>query len=154
MPIARRWPGTPSAASTWWCSTTTPTGTSTRGDIYGRRVGADGQRLGEQFRITGLYTPGNEASPAIAWNATTNQYLVVWVDDRVFPARGYDIRGPHPRRIGRRASVPLGSRGLPEDAAAETSHGPAARPRRGSRLPTEGLRTVAIDVRLRPIGGL
>jgi hypothetical protein len=71
---------------------------STRGhDIYGRRVGADGARLGADLRISGPKATGNENYPAVAWNQDANQYLVVWQDDRNSSTRHYDTYG---RRVG------------------------------------------------------
>ena len=65
-------------------------------DIYGRLVGADGVPIGSDLRISGLLSQ-NEMSPALAWNATENEYLVVWADTRNWLTRGNDIYG---RRVG------------------------------------------------------
>ncbi|MBN2112578.1 MAG: hypothetical protein JW785_00465 [Acidimicrobiia bacterium] len=37
--------------------------------------------------------PGDQQWPAIAWNATDNEYLVVWQDTRNLGTRGHDIYG-------------------------------------------------------------
>lgn len=63
-------------------------------DVVGRRVGADGGPVGGIFRIGGNYA----VYPAVAWNATANEYLVVWQDWRDPGTRGeWDIFG---RRVG------------------------------------------------------
>jgi hypothetical protein len=67
---------------------------STRGwDIFGRQVAADGSRIGTDFRVSGANATGSEATSAAAWNATANEYLVVWEDDRDTSTRGQDIYG-------------------------------------------------------------
>jgi hypothetical protein len=60
-------------------------------DIYGRRIGADGSAIGEDFRISGQDTTTDEENPAIT--ATGDGYLVVWVDRRKQDQRGTDIYG-------------------------------------------------------------
>ncbi|MBU1227985.1 MAG: hypothetical protein KJ698_12340 [Actinobacteria bacterium] len=56
----------------------------TRGyDIYGRRVGADGKPIGREFRISGPADTLSEGDPAVAWNASANEYLVVWWEYKV-----------------------------------------------------------------------
>lgn len=75
-------------------------------DIYGRRVDSGGAPTGEDFRISGAKATGSEFDPAVAWNSTANQYLVVWNDYRsVAAGRGSDIYG---RRLGGSGS-PLGA---------------------------------------------
>ena len=68
-------------------------------DIYGRRFGAGGGALGAEFRITGGVSDSRERMPAVVWNKTANEYLVVWEDWRNSsgPGSGADIYG---RRIG------------------------------------------------------
>jgi len=68
-------------------------------DIYGRQFGAGGGALGAEFRITGGVSDSRERMPAVAWNQTANEYLVVWEDWRNSsgPGSGADIYG---RRIG------------------------------------------------------
>ncbi len=48
--------------------------------VYGQRFDADGQRLGDEFRVntTGV---GDQTSPAVAMNAS-GQFLVAWNDSR------------------------------------------------------------------------
>lgn len=70
-----------------------PGGAARGMDILGRRVAADGSNLKRAFRISPRTATGDERDPAVAWNATANEYLVVWVDDRNYDARGYDIYG-------------------------------------------------------------
>ncbi|HEX5036663.1 MAG TPA: DUF4215 domain-containing protein [bacterium] len=55
-------------------------------EIFGRRVAADGSLVGsDHFRISDLGPDGNAAydadDPAIAYNPTANQYVVVWIGD-------------------------------------------------------------------------
>jgi hypothetical protein len=77
---------------------------ATRGvEIYGRRVGADGVPIGVGFRISASIA--EEGDPAVAWNKTANEYLVVWVDGRNDATRGHEIYG---RRVSA-AGVPVGS---------------------------------------------
>ena len=66
----------------------------TRGyDIYGRRVGADSKPIGGDLRISTAEATGVKSDPSVAHNPSTNQYLVVWADDRNKPARGSDVYG-------------------------------------------------------------
>jgi len=76
--------------------TTTPTS-----DIYGRRVRANGKPSGGDFRISGSTATSWESEPAVAWNQTNNQYLVVWQDERDFATRGRDIYGRRVRANGK-----------------------------------------------------
>ncbi|MFH1329627.1 MAG: hypothetical protein ABIJ48_03055 [Actinomycetota bacterium] len=62
-------------------------------DIRGRRMSAAGATLGPDFRISGPKAVSHETWPDVAWNATRNEYLVVWGDDRATGARGRDIYG-------------------------------------------------------------
>jgi cysteine-rich repeat protein len=55
-------------------------------EIFGRRVNADGSLVGaDHFRISDMGPNGDvdydADHPAIAYNATDNQYLVVWIGD-------------------------------------------------------------------------
>jgi hypothetical protein len=69
----------------------------TRGrDILGRRVGADGAKMGGSLRVSGRAAVGDEGAPALAWNAADNEYLVAWHDERD-SGQGADI---YARRIG------------------------------------------------------
>jgi hypothetical protein len=60
-------------------------------DIYGQLIGADGALLGTNFRISG--TSATDLSPAVAWNDTAAEYLVVWQDWRDYGTRGQDTYG-------------------------------------------------------------
>ena len=51
-------------------------------DIYGRWVSATGALLGSDFRISAPSAYDNEGSPALAFNSTTGEFLVVWWDGR------------------------------------------------------------------------
>jgi len=62
-------------------------------DIYGQRVSAAGERLGDEFRISGALATSNEMDAAVVWNSRANEYLVVWADQRNDPPRGLDIYG-------------------------------------------------------------
>ena len=78
---------------------------SARGfDIYGRVVRPNGKRLGPDFRISGNRAVGSEGRPAVAWNATDDEYFVVWQDTRRYANLGWEIYG---RRLGG-AATPLG----------------------------------------------
>jgi hypothetical protein len=66
-------------------------------DIYGRRVGTDGARLGADIRISGTNNASWEEKPAVAWNQVDNGYLVVWQDWRNVSTSGANIYG---RRVG------------------------------------------------------
>lgn len=76
-----------------------------RGDIYGRRVSAAGAPIGGDFRVSGPGATSGEWTPAVAWNQTANEYLVVWSDERNNSTRGYDVYG---RRVSA-AGVPVGA---------------------------------------------
>jgi hypothetical protein len=65
-------------------------------DIFGRQLSASGVPFGSSFRVSGPYATDSEFSPAIAWNAVRNEYLIVWSDHRIFASHGWDIYG---RRI-------------------------------------------------------
>ena len=74
-------------------------------DIYGRRVDADGVPIGGDFRISGNGAVANDEAPAVVWNETAGEFLVVWQDDRKPSDRSWDIYG---RRVGGNG-VPIGS---------------------------------------------
>ncbi len=55
-------------------------------EIFGQRVDAGGTEIGtNDFRLSDMGPDGNVSfdafSPAVAWNATANEYLVVWAGD-------------------------------------------------------------------------
>jgi len=71
------------------------------GDIYGRRLSATGAVVGADFPISSP-AAGGKVLPAVAWNGTANQYLVVWQDERDETTRGSDIYG---RRVSAQGAV-------------------------------------------------
>ena len=61
-------------------------------DIYGQRVGSNGHLIGGRLALS--TTDGDQMGPIAAWNATANEYLVVWSDLRNSRAeRASDIYG-------------------------------------------------------------
>jgi hypothetical protein len=54
-------------------------------EIFGQRVGASGAEIGTDFRLSDMGPDGNAIydalSPAVAYNSTGNEYLVVWHGD-------------------------------------------------------------------------
>jgi hypothetical protein len=60
-------------------------------DIYGRLVGADGTFAGAAFAISS--DASNQSNPAVAYDATSGEYLVVWYDDRDLAGTGWNIYG-------------------------------------------------------------
>jgi hypothetical protein len=96
------WNGTANEYLVVWGDLRNP---STRNvDIYGRRVSAAGSPVGGDFRVSGRNATQGEFEPAVTWNGTTNEYLVVWSDQRNFSTRDYDIYG---RRVSA-AGFPVG----------------------------------------------
>jgi hypothetical protein len=83
-------------------------------DIYAQRVGADGTLLGSALALD---TGGNsQVHPAIAYNATTDEYLVVWQD--LYTTGDWDIMG---RRVAGNGAL-LGSElSLEAPGGAQTS---------------------------------
>jgi len=47
-------------------------------DIYGRRIGLNGQALAPAFWISRDTAAGNEGFPSLVYNPAANEYLVVW----------------------------------------------------------------------------
>lgn len=63
-------------------------------DIYARRVkpdAGDPVSLGGDFQVT--TQPNDQVNPSVAYNATDQEYLVVWEDDRNQVANDVDIYG-------------------------------------------------------------
>ncbi len=54
-------------------------------EIYGQRIKGNGALVGSRLRISTMASDGDgnfdANNPAVAWNSTTNQYLVVWQAD-------------------------------------------------------------------------
>ena len=59
-------------------------------DVFGQLVSQDGERLGSNIRI--IVRNAQERLPAVTYADATDQYLVVWQDER-HPSRGADIYG-------------------------------------------------------------
>jgi len=75
----------------------------TRGaDVYAQRVSAAGSPLGSNFRVVGTDATSEDRAPAVVWNDTTRQYMVVWEDGRNDLARGTDICGQRVSGVGSR----------------------------------------------------
>ena len=72
-------------------------------EIYGRRVAANGSRVGGGLRVTGDTAHSDESAAAVAYNSTNDQYLVVWKDYRNNATRQTDIFGQRVRADGTRA---------------------------------------------------
>ncbi|MBN2114187.1 MAG: hypothetical protein JW785_08695 [Acidimicrobiia bacterium] len=68
--------------------------------VYGRRLAADGTPRSGGFRISGPASTSHEFTPDVAWNATRNEYLVVWADERDAWSRGRDIYGRRLKATG------------------------------------------------------
>ena len=62
-----------------------------RTDIYGQRLSATGEPIGNPIRVCGAGALGFEQAPAVAWNGS--EALVVWEDGRNEANRNYDIHG-------------------------------------------------------------
>ncbi len=58
-------------------------------DIYGQIVSADGTLRGANLTIS--LAPGGQFASDIVYSPTSNEYLVVWTDERAIPKRGSDI---------------------------------------------------------------
>ena len=59
-------------------------------DIYAQQISSNGALLGANIPIS--TATGNQQRPGIAYNSITDQYLMVWADNRT-PADGTDIYG-------------------------------------------------------------
>jgi len=62
-------------------------------DIYGRWIGGDAKPVAGDFRICGKKAYFQESEPAVAWDATNDEFLVVWTDSRNTGTRCRDIYG-------------------------------------------------------------
>jgi len=60
-------------------------------DIYGQRLSATGELIGDPFRVCGAGALGFDHAPAIAWDGS--ETLVVWSDGRNDADRGTDVYG-------------------------------------------------------------
>ena len=59
--------------------------------VYARRMSTSGQPVAAPFRVTTM--SGNEVYPAVAYNASNDEYLLVWMYDVSGDGTRYDIRG-------------------------------------------------------------
>ena len=59
--------------------------------VYARRMSTSGQPVAAPFRVTTM--SGNEVHPAVAYNASNDEYLLVWMYDVSGDGTRYDIRG-------------------------------------------------------------
>jgi hypothetical protein len=75
-------------------------------DTYGQRVSAAASLLGANFRISGASATQSERDPAVAWSGTTNQFLVVWWDERGPDESSDDVFGRVVQADGARAGAP------------------------------------------------
>ena len=78
----RRWCGTAPPTSTWSCGRTGATTAPAAGTSTGSGCRRPGRPLGANFRISGPGATSDDTTPAVAWNGTANEYLVVWEDGR------------------------------------------------------------------------
>jgi len=67
--------------------------------VYGRRVRANGKPVGRDVRLSSANSA--TGAVAVAWNATDNQYLVVWDDQRNLATRSWDIYGKRVSAVGK-----------------------------------------------------
>jgi hypothetical protein len=79
--------------------------TTSRYDIYGQRVSAAGALVGGTFRVSGAAATRGVGQPAVAFDSTTGEFLVVWRDGRNWGDRGQDIYGQQVSAAGN----PVGS---------------------------------------------
>lgn len=63
--------------------------TTSGSDLFAQRVGGDGTLRGGNITVSDAF--GNQFLPHVAHNPTTNQYVVVWEDDRNFVETLQDI---------------------------------------------------------------
>ena len=49
--------------------------------------------MGREIRISGPGAKGTDEYPAVAWNDSANQFLVVWADYRNYDTRNEDVFG-------------------------------------------------------------
>lgn len=85
------WPAMAQGVSSW--------------DLQGRRVAASGWPIGVEFRVNSGGGGSDEWTPAVVWNGTANEYLVVWEDWREASTRLADI---YARRVSA-GGAPIGS---------------------------------------------
>jgi len=64
---------------------------STRSDIYGQIVDAEGNPYGANFVLSNA--DGGQGFPSVAYDSANQRFLVVWSDYRNWKTAGYDIYG-------------------------------------------------------------
>jgi hypothetical protein len=89
-------------------------------DIYAARVAPDGTML-DPAGIPISTAPDWQAGPSVAFDPTTNRYLVVWGDRRSGQDEGWDIYGTRVSTAG----APLDPGGIPISTAQKTQSAPA-----------------------------
>jgi hypothetical protein len=66
-------------------------------EIYGQLVDANGNEVGGDFQISNVDPPGNLSrialDPAVTYNSTTNQFLVIWYGDGLATDNEYEVWG-------------------------------------------------------------
>jgi len=66
-------------------------------EIYGQRIDANGNEIGSDFLISNADPPGNltriALDPAVAYNKTNNEYLVIWYADELPTDNEYEVWG-------------------------------------------------------------
>ena len=70
----------------WRGEGNTPPLADTENEIFGQLLGAAGNEIGNDFRISDMGPDGDasydaDVSPSVTYNSTTNEYLVVWSGD-------------------------------------------------------------------------
>jgi hypothetical protein len=73
-------------------------------DIYARRVSSTGQLRGDRISVS-VIRGVNEIHPDIAYNSRSNEYLVVWIDNRTAPY--YDVYGQRLANEGAKLGNPI-----------------------------------------------
>jgi len=94
--------------------------TATNQDIYGQRVLANGTPSGVAFPICNDTT--NQSNPDVVYNATGNEYLVVWYDERNFATTGWNIYG---QRVTASGTVTVAGAPIPVSTAAGDQYDPS-----------------------------
>ncbi len=95
--------------------------TDNEDEVFGQRISAAGAELGVDFRISTVGTDGDAArrgiSPAVAYNATANEYLVTSSDDGLATDNENEIFG---RRLAPPATPPTDRDPDPGPSVADT----------------------------------
>jgi len=83
-------------------------------EIYGQRLDAEGQEIGsDDFRISQMGTDGDTDftadTPAVAYNSTNNEYLVVWAGTRAMLEPSSGFFAPDVEVFGQRINASTGA---------------------------------------------